>query len=210
MRLTFLAAAVLSLSSCATAVYDSLDRRGVDAAQILDARISAVRDDATAAIQSLNTERNAIAAIGGLDGAPLARHLDKAKAAHGDASIAAQSYRLTIDNARLAGDRYLNAKTEEIRYLDASEISAARDALNSAMAVLGNFHSAATAARLAISPALTVSNQEISLLRQHSTSGAFAASRTTERQTAINALSNATDMLEKTRTAANEVLASTK
>ncbi|MEZ5920466.1 MAG: DUF2959 family protein [Parvularculaceae bacterium] len=210
MRLADIAFAALALSSCATAVYDSLDRRGVDATDILKERITSVRDNAAAAKTSLTSARGALAKIKGLDGPALANQLDRAKAAGQDASTAAQQFRLSLDSARAAGTRYLSEKNEDLKFLDDTALQAARVELNNALKEQGAFFSAATGASLRLSPALTLYANEISKLRTHPTSSAFAAARTNEIDTAVSSVSDALTSLNAVTSSANAAIAATK
>lgn len=189
MRILTIAAAALMLAGCASAVYDSLDRRGVDAKTVLIQRVTELRADAAAAKSGMDGARTALAAIDGLEGAALARQIDRARAAGEDAALAAQGVRLSADSMKTAAGRYFAAREEELGLLKTSEanLRAAKEALARATGAYRAYVSTLDAASLRLSPALSLYDAEVTALRKSPTSAAAAAARAGERANALAA-----------------------
>lgn len=192
MRMLMIAV-MLALSGCATAVNDSLDRRGIDARTLLAERVTTARDDAIEARTAFDKAAEALGAVGGLDGPALARGLDQARAAGQDAALAAQDLRLSVDTAEAAAARFFQQKEEELALMKTSEENLR--AAEAELAVLGKSHRAFVAvfnaAKLRLSPALSLYDVEVSALRKNATSRIAAEARAGERASAIKAASEA-------------------
>jgi hypothetical protein len=197
MRLATIALAAFALLGCATAVNDSLDRRGVDRRSVLADRVTAARDDAAQAKTAFDKARSALDAIAGLDGAPLARQLDQARAAGQDAALATQDLRLTIDTAKTAGERYFKNQNEEMALMKPE--SAAYAAAAADLAAVETAHRAFAAsfdaAKLRLSPALSLYDTEITTLRANPTSRNAVDARQKERAATRTAVTDASDSL---------------
>ena len=179
MRRRFVFAALALLASgCASAVYDSLDRRGVDAKTILADRVADARDDALAAAAKVDAAAAALSAAKSLDGPELARQLSAALGASQDAAVAAQDLRLSTNAAGASGARYFEVWEQEIGLLDSAT---ERDAESSRLKAQADAHrklgAALNAASLRLSPALSLINEEVATLRKSPTSGVAARSR---------------------------------
>lgn len=171
-------AAALALTGCASAVYDSLERRGVDAKTVLTDRVTDAREDAVAAAAKVEAAGAALAAAKGLEGPALARQLDLARASAQDAAVAAQDVRLSTDTVGANGERYFREWEEEIGlYETPAEQEAARAKLKAQGAAFGALGGTLRAASLRLSPALTLLNEEVGVLRQNPTSGVVVKSR---------------------------------
>jgi hypothetical protein len=179
MRRLFLVTALALLAAgCASAVYDSLDRRGVDAKTILADRVADARDDAVAAATKVEAAAAALSAAKGLDGPDLARQLSAALGASQDAAVAAQDLRLSTGAAGASGARYFEAWEKEITLLDsATERDSAAGRLKAQADAHRKLGAALNAASLRLSPALTLLNDEVTALRKSPTSGVAARSR---------------------------------
>jgi len=186
MRMLTIAAFALALTGCATAVYDSLERRGVDAKMILVERTGDFRSDALAARSAIEKTDAALAAIDGLDGAALARRIDGARADGASAALAAQDYRLSADSMMAASARYFSAREEELALMKTSEESlrAAQADLDASKAAYRALLSAHDASILRLSAALSLFDAEVAALRRSPTSGAGASARISERDAA--------------------------
>ncbi|MFZ5618488.1 MAG: DUF2959 family protein, partial [Pseudomonadota bacterium] len=162
MRILTIAAA-LTLAGCASAVYDSLERRGVDAKAVLIERVMELRADTAAAKSSMDGAKTALAAIDGLEGAALARQIDHARAAGEDAALAAQGVRLSSDSMKTAAGRYFAAREEELSLLKTSEenLRAAEEELARATGAYRAYVSTLDAASLRLSPALSLYDAEV-------------------------------------------------
>lgn len=178
MLRTLMMAAALALAGCASAVYDSLERRGIDARTVLAGRVADARDDAFAAAAKVEAAGAALAAAKGLEGPALARQLDAARASAGDAAVAAQDVRLATDTVGANGERYFREWDEEIGlYQTPAEQEAARAKLAAQREAFGKLGGALGSARLRLSPALSLLNEEIAVLRENPTSGVVVTSR---------------------------------
>ncbi len=177
-RRLFLVFLPLFAAGCASAVYDSLERRGVDSKTVLEGRVREAREDALAAASKLDVASAALAAAKGLEGASLARQIDAARAGAQDAAVAAQDVRLSADTVGASGARYFRKWEEEIALYDtAAERDAAADRLKSQAAAHKRLGGALGAASLRLSPALTLLNEEVAALRRNPTSGVLVKSR---------------------------------
>jgi len=206
-RLT-IACFALSAAGCASAVYDSLERRGVDAKSVLSDRVADARDDANAAAAKIEAAGQALGATRGLEGAPLARQIDSARAAAQDAAIAAQDVRLASDTVGAAGGRYFREWEEEIGlYETTAERSAAAARLNADREGHRRLGGALGAASLRLSPALTLLTDEIAVLRKNPTSGVVVSSRAGRIDTASNAAVEAAGALRSAAGEADSFLA---
>ncbi len=184
---------MFALSGCATAVNNSLDRRGLDARTILAERVTTARDDAIEAKSAFDRAAEALGAIEGLDGPQLARELDQARAAGQDAALAAQDLRLSADTAEAAAARFFQKKEEELALMKTSEENLR--AAEAELAALGKSHrafaAAFNAAKLRLSPALSLYDAEVTALRRNATSRIAAEARAGERASAIRAANEA-------------------
>ncbi len=196
MRILMIAAA-LALSGCATAVNDSLDRRGVDAKTIFAERVTDTRNDAVRAQSAFTKAAMELQRINGLDGAALSRQLDQARAAGQDAAIAAQDLRLSLDTAKAAGGRFFQRREEELALMKTSEenLRAAEAQLAALKADNRAYQSAFDAAKLRLSPALSLYDAEVTALRRNATSRIAAEARASERASAIAASNDAAQSL---------------
>jgi len=211
MRMLMIAVS-LALAGCATAVNDSLDRRGVDARTTLIERLTEARDDASRAGAAFDKAGDTLDAISGLDGAALARQLDQARAAGQDAALAAQDFRLSLDTAKTAGERYFFKAEEELSLMKTSEENyrAAEAALNATKDAHRDFTSSFDAARLRISPALSLYDAEVTALRRNATSRIAADSRAATRAATIAASKEASNGLAAATAAADRYLGALK
>lgn len=196
MRMLILAAAI-ALNGCASAVYDSLDRRGVDSATILAERTAELQSDLSAAQSAIRTAASALAAIDTLDGAALSRQLDRARAAGQDAALAAQDVRLSTDSMKAAGARYFADREQELGLMKSGgeTLRAAEAGLAAKSSAYRAFSSSVDAAALRLSPALSLHDAEVAALRKTPTSAIAAAARASERASAIRAAEDAADGL---------------
>lgn len=192
MRILIISA-MLALSGCATAVNDSLDRRGLDARTILAERVTTARDDAAEAGLAFEKAAEALGAIEGLDGPQLARGLDRARAAGQNAALAAQDMRLSADTAQAAASRFFQKKDEELALIKTSEenLSAAEAELAALDKSHRAFAAAFNAAKWRLSPALSLYDAEVTALRKNATSRIAADARTGERASAVKAANDA-------------------
>lgn len=208
MRVAAIALAAFALLGCATAVNDSLDRRGVDRRSVLTDRVTAARDDAAQARTAFDKARAALEAIEGLDGAALARQLDQARAGGQDAALATQDLRLSIDTAKTAGERYVRKQKEEMALMKPG--SAAYAAAAADLAAVETAHRAFVASfgatKLRLSPALSLFDAEVTTLRRNPTSRNAADARLNERAAAGKAVSEASDSLAGAVAEANRYL----
>lgn len=211
MRMLMIAAS-LALAGCATAVNDSLDRRGVDARTLLIERVTETREDAGRASGAFDKAGDALGAIAGLDGAALARQLDQARAAGQNAALAAQDFRLSVDTVKAAGERYFRKAEEELSLMKTSEenFRAAEAALNAAEDAHRDYVSAVDAAKLRLSPALSLYDAEVTALRRNATSRIAAESRAAERAATIAASKDASAGLVAAAAAADRYLGALK
>ena len=207
MRMLLVAAA-LALAGCATAVNDSLDRRGVDAQTMLAERVTTTRADALEASAQIRNAGAALGAIAELDGAALARQLDQARAAGQDAALAAQDFRLSVDTVKAAGERYFRQAEEELSLMKTGEeeIKAAEAKLAAVAGANRDFIAAADAAKLRLSPALSLHDAEVTALRRNATSRIAAEARASERASALRAAESAGDGLAAAAAAADRYL----
>lgn len=208
MRMLMIVAAI-ALSGCATAVNESLDRRGVDSAAMLAQRVSELQTAAGKAEAAFKASGVALAGVDGLDGVALARQLDSARLAGQDASIAAQDVRLTSDSARAAVDRHFRTADAELALMpDNATKDEAIASLEAASVAANSLFGALDAAALRISPALKIYDDEVTMLRRNATSGVYAASRASQRASVVAAADGAAAALGAVDTRA-EVLIST-
>lgn len=192
MYRTLTIAAMLALTGCASAVYDSLERRGIDARSVLTERVADARGDALAAAAKIEFAAAALTAVKGLDGPALARKLDAARGSAQDAAVAAQDVRLSADTVGASGARYFRGWEEEIGlYQTPGEQEAAAAKLKSQAEAHKRLGGAFSAANLRLSPALTLLNDEIAVLRENPTSGVVAASRSARIDAAASASAEA-------------------
>ncbi len=178
MLRTLMIAVMLILTGCASAVYDSLERRGVDAKTVLIGRVGDAREDALGAAAKVEIAAAALKAAKGLEGPALARQIDTARAGAQDAAVAAQALRLSADTVGASGARYFEEWEEEISlYQTPEEQDAAAAKLKAQAEAHRRLGGALGAASLRLSPALTILNDEIDVLRKNPTSGVVVASR---------------------------------
>ncbi len=211
MRMLMIAAAVL-MSGCASAVYDSLDRRGVDSADVLVQRADALRADIRESEMSLSRAADALAAVEGLDGAALARRLDIARSEGQNAALDAQDTRLSADSLKAASARYFADKERGLSLMNPDDPGyvAAADQLAAERSANRAFLSAVDAANLRISPALSLYDAEVTALRKAPTSGAVAAARAQSRASAVRAAREAAQSLNAAGVEADRFLAALK
>ena len=188
---------VLSLCGCATAVNDSLDRRGVDPGALLTKRIDEARNRASQTEKAFAEAVGALAKIDRLEGAELAHQLDLARAAGQNSSVATQELRLSVNSAKEAAARYFKRRSNELALTKSNtEAAAAMEfTLRIANERHKNFVVAFNAANLRLSPALKLYNSEVAKLRENATSQIAAEARKDERASAINAVDDARDGL---------------
>lgn len=171
-------AAALALTGCASAVYDSLERRGVDARAVLIDRVGDARDDAVLTATRLEAAARELSDAKTLEGPMLARQLDMARASAQDAAVAAQDLRLSGESMSASGARYLREWEEEIAlYQTPDEKEAAAAKLKAQAEALDQLSVLFSTANLSVSPALTLLNEEIAELRKNPTSGVVVTSR---------------------------------
>lgn len=200
MRLLTMTMAMMALGACASAVYDSLDRRGVDAKSVFFTRIGEANADIREAEAALASAAIALAAVDGLDGPALARQIGVARAAGDDAALAAQDLRLSTESTKAAAARYFTAREDEFALQKASgeiaamqkEVAAVREANAAVVSSVG-------AATLRLSPALSLYEAEVRALRKNPTSGVAAAARAGRRASAIEAVKEAESALASSR-----------
>lgn len=205
MRLLTIALFALALPGCATNVYDSLDRRGVDAKTVLVGRAGEFRSDAVAARSAMAKAQSALEAIEGSDGAALARLIDGVRSEGQNAALAAQDLRLSADSLKAASARYFGAREEELALLttDDAQRAAAQDNLEASKEAYRRLLSALDASSLRLSPALSLIDAEATALRQNPTSGITANARRHERAAARAAATDAQDGIAATIDAAD-------
>lgn len=116
MRRTIIAAALLVAAGCATAVSDSLERRGVSTRDVAMQRLDAVADAAENSASSLRRADSELIAVAGLDGSALANQIGKAGAACDGAAHAAQNLRIEMRTARDAGARWFTSWNADLAY----------------------------------------------------------------------------------------------
>ncbi len=186
MRILTIAVLSLALTGCATAVYDSLDRRGVNSQAILVERAGEFRADAAGAKAAIEKAEASLAGIDGLDGAALSRKIDGTRAAGQDAALAAQDFRLSADSLKAASARYFGAREEELSLMKTSEeaLRAAQAQLDASKDAYRSLLSTNDAANLRLSPALSLHDAEVTALRKSPTSGVAADARSAERAAA--------------------------
>lgn len=207
-RRLFLVLLPLLAAGCASAVYDSLERRGVDAKIVLEGRVRDARDDALAAASKLDAASAALTAAKGLEGASLARQIDAARAGAQDAAIAAQDVRLSADTVGASGARYFQQSEEEIALYDtAAERDAAANRLKAQASAHKQLGGALGAAILRLSPALTLLNEEVAALRKNPTSGVLVRSRESRIDAAGASARDATSALREAAAEADRFLA---
>lgn len=207
-RRLFVAALALMVSACASAVYDSLERRGVDAKTILADRVSDARDDALTAAAKVEAAAAALNAAKSLEGPGLSRQINIALGNTQDAAVAAQDLRLSTDTAGASGARYFEAWEQEIGlYETAAERDAAATRLKAQADAHRKLGSALGAASLRLSPALTLLNDEVSALRKSPTSGVVVRSRAGRIDAAAAASADASSALREAAAEADRFLA---
>ncbi len=211
MRMLMIFAAALTLAGCATAVYDSLERRGVDARSLHIERVTEARADAATARASFDNAAAALAGVDGIEGSALARQIDEVRAAGQDAALAAQELRLSADTVKSSGARFFRGWEEEIALYEAKD---ERDAAASRLAVTAEAHraflSSLDAAGFRLSPALSLYDREATALRRSPTSSIAVKARGAERQSAQGAAADASQSLEATIKAADRYLEALK
>lgn len=211
MRILTMFAAGLSLAACATAVADSLDRRGVDAGAMLVERASEARGAALRGQDAFDKAAAALAAIDGLDGAALSRQAGAVRAAGAAAALAAQDVRLATDTMEAASGRYFRAKEDELALMTGEQNrAAAEQALAADAAAHQDFRSTIEAATLRASPALSLYDAEATALRNAPTSGVAAGARASERAAAVAAATEAAKGLGAAVAAGDRFLADLK
>lgn len=198
MRILTIAALLLAITGCATAVYDSLDRRGVDARSILVERVADLRADAAAAKTALANAETALAGIDGADGVALSRKIDAARAAGQGAALAAQDLRLSAGSVKAASARYFGAREEELNLMKTSEedVRAAETQLDASKDAYKKMLDAVDAANFRLSPALSLYDAEMTALKKSPTSGVAAVARESERAAARQAAREAAISLD--------------
>lgn len=188
----FIIAAAFALSGCATAVNDSLERRGVDSGAVFAERLEDARAAMTVASTSFAAAAAALAAVEALDGPALARQSTEVRAAGQDAALAAQDLRLSLGSAGSAGERYFRDKENELTLI--AKDQEAREAAASKLAATHKawraFETASDAAALRLSPALSLYDAEATALRRDPTSGLAAAARARSRAGALSSVSD--------------------
>ena len=211
MRLLIIAAG-LALSACASAVYDSLERRGVDSAIILAERTSDLHTDISEVQAALTKAGSALSAIEGKDGAPLARALDQARAAGQEAALGVQDVRLSSDSMKAASARYFTDQERDLGLMKTSEENyrAAEKKLAAARDAYRVFASTLDGASLRLSPAISLYDTEIAALRKNPTSAVAASARASSRAATIAATSDAAASLDAAAVAADRFLAALK
>jgi hypothetical protein len=171
-------AAAVTLAGCASAVYDSLERRGIDAKTVLADHVRDARNDAATAAGAIEAAAAALSAVRGLEGPALARQIGAADAGAQDAAIAAQGLRLSADTVGASGARYFREQEEKISlYPTAAEQEGAAATLKTQAAQHKKIATALKAAGLRLSPALSLITGEIGVLRKDATSGVVVRSR---------------------------------
>lgn len=205
---TLTIAALLALTGCASAVYDSLERRGVDAKIVLLDRVGEARNDALGAATKIESAAATLAAAKGLEGPALARQIDSARAYTQDAAVAAQDLRLSTDTVGASGARYFREWEEEIAlYQTPAEQGAAAAKLKAQADAHKRLGGALSAASLRLSPALAILNDEIAVLRKNPTSGVVVASRAARIDAASAAAAEAAASLRDAGAEADNFLA---
>lgn len=189
MRMMTIAAA-LALGGCATAVSDSLERRGVGSGAVLVERLDDAHTDMTAAADSFAAAEAALDAVESLDGALLAQQSSVVRAAGQNAALSAQDLRLSLDSAKSAAARYFRDRDDELKLMGATDegYRAASDTLAATRTLWRAFDAASDAAAFRLSPALSLYDAEASALRRNPTSGLAAAARAQSRANAIAAV----------------------
>ena len=189
MRMMMIAAA-LALGGCATAVSDSLERRGVGSGAVLVERLDSARTDMTAAANNFAAAEAALDAVGSLDGPLLAQQSSAVRAAGQNAALSAQDLRLSLDSAKSAAVRYFRDQEDELELMGATDegYRAASDALSATRGAWRAYEAATESAALRLSPALSLYEAEASALRRSPTSGLAAAERAQSRANAIAAV----------------------
>ncbi len=211
VRTLTIAAMALAAASCASAVYDSLERRGVDARTVLIERVTGAGEDASAAAVRIDAAGDALASVKGLDGPELSRQIGSARASAQDAALAAQDLRLSADTAKAAGARYFREWEEEISlYETPAERESAAARLKAQSIAHRSFLGALDSASLALSPALTLITDEVGVLRKNPTSEVVAASRAGRIDAARRAASDASAKLRSASAEADGILAAMK
>lgn len=196
MLRTLTIAAMFALTGCASAVYDSLERRGVDAKAVLADRVGEARDDALSAAAKIEAAGTALAAAKGLDGETLAGQLAAARARAQDAASAAQDVRRSTSIAGASAARYFREWEEEIAlYPTPPEQDAARARLKAQAEAHRKLGAALGAASLRLSPALALLSDEIAVLRDDATSGVVVAARADRIDAAVAAAQDASGAL---------------
>jgi hypothetical protein len=207
-RRLFVAALSLLAAGCASAVYDSLERRGVDAKTVLAGRVEEARDDALIAATKVEAAGAALGAAKSLDGPSLARQLSVALGAVEDAAVAAQDVRLSADGVGASGARYFEAWEEEIGlYQTAAERDEALSRLKAQAGAHRALVGALGAASLRLSPALALLNDEVATLRKNPTSAVVVNSRAARIDAAVAASGEASAALREAAAEADRFLA---
>jgi len=199
MRAIAIVCITLFLTGCASAVYDSLDRRGVSSTDILQQRLVEFRSDAIAGEKSLNNAVAALDAIEGLDREPLALQLNRTRAAGNDAALASQQFRLSSDSLEAAASRYFDDQHSELSALksDDQSLQAKKSKLDASEKAFRSLSQTIDATKLRLSPALSLYDAEVTALRRKPTDGAFAASRASKRDAAKSASKEVADSLKR-------------
>ena len=206
MRAIAILCITLILTGCASAVYDSLDRRGVSSSDILKQRLDEFRADATAGEKSLSDAIAALDAIEGLDREPLALQLNRTRAAGNDAALASQQFRLSSDSLEAAASRYFKDKQDELAALAGDDQAAQtfKSKLDASQTAFRSLSKTIDGAKLRLSPALSLYDAEVTALRSKPTDGAFAASRKQSTDAAKAAMQDADVAVRQTKDQINE------
>jgi hypothetical protein len=196
MRIIAIIAAALAVASCASAVHDSLERRGVDSGAVLQIRVDEAVSDARLARASLKNAADALRAVDSLSESALPRQIEKIYAAGADAGVRAQDLRASTDSMKSAGARFLSDRAAEIGFMDDPAHKAAEQAkLDAARDARTRILDAFTGANLRANAAVTVYNAEAAFMRRN-ISAAAVASRASERASALSLAEDAISALD--------------
>ncbi|MCB2114607.1 MAG: hypothetical protein KDD85_13830 [Parvularculaceae bacterium] len=190
---------MLPIAGCASAVYDSLGRRGVDSTEILLKRLAQFETDARAGEAAMREAGAALEAVESLDGEALARRIARIRGAADNAALAAQQFRLSSGSLAAATSRYFSDRDDELDlYRDENrrtvQLGARLRAARSAHLSLSRSNDEAQALS---PPALRLIDAEAAALRAAPTSAALAASRAGARAQAVKAAQDAAHALAR-------------
>lgn len=169
MRFMFVALFALGAASCASAVYDSLERQGVSRADLALDRLQSVRTDVAGARAAIADIDAALAAVDGADARSLAAAIAKLRSARSKSALAADELRLSLDTLRGATTRHFKEWEAQLAFHQdavARQSDAAR--LAEARAAEAAFRAAADSALLRLSPTLSLVDQEARFLAENS------------------------------------------